>query len=120
MRAIGSWAAFSERGDLVLRSGLHPGFPITAQRMQFAMPAPPIGTSDDGPRDNNISATTGLTAIVLPAGMTAGGLPIAIEILGRPFSESRLIELAHASEQASRARVAPRTTPALSCNVFVF
>lgn len=85
-----------------------------------SMPAPPIGTSDDGPRDNNISAITGLPAIVLPAGMTTGGLPIAIEILGRPFSESRLIELAHAYEQASRARVAPRTTPALSGNVFVF
>lgn len=85
-----------------------------------SMPAPAIGMSDDGVRDNNISATTGLPAIVLPAGMTASGLPIAIEMLGRPFSESRLIELAQTYEQASRARVAPPSTPALSGDVFAF
>ena len=85
-----------------------------------SLPAPPIGMSDDGPRDNNISAVTGLPAIVLPAGVNAVGLPIAIEILGRPFSEPRLIGLAHAYEQASRARVAPRTTPHLPGDVFTY
>ena len=85
-----------------------------------SLPAPPIGMSDDGLRDNNISAVTGLPAIVLPAGVTADGLPIAIEFLGRPFSESRLIEIAHAYEQARGARVAPRTTPPLPGDVFAF
>lgn len=85
-----------------------------------SLPAPMIGISDDGPRDNNISAVTGLPAIVLPAGVNAIGLPIAIEILGRPLTERRLIELAYAYEQASRARIAPRTTPPLSGDVFTF
>ena len=85
-----------------------------------SLPAPPIGMSDDGVRDNNISAVTGLPAIVLPAGVTADGLPIAVEFLGRPFSESRLIEIAHAYEQARGARVAPTTTPPLSGDVFAF
>jgi Asp-tRNA(Asn)/Glu-tRNA(Gln) amidotransferase A subunit family amidase len=75
--------------------------------------APPIGTSDRGIRDNPISAITGLPAIVVPAGVNAEGLPISIELLGRPFSEPVLIRLAHAYEQASRKRVAPRLTPAL-------
>jgi len=85
-----------------------------------SLAGPAIGSSDDGPRDNNISAVTGLPAIVLPAGMNAAGLPIAIELLGRPFSEPRLMELAYAYEQASGARVAPPTTPPLSGDVFKF
>ena len=78
-----------------------------------SLPAPPLGTGDRGPRDNPISAITGLPAIVVPAGVTAEGLPISIELLGRPFSEPTLIRLAYAYEQASRKRVVPRLTPAL-------
>ncbi len=51
-----------------------------------SLPAPPIGTSDDGDRDNNISAVTGLPAIVVPAALDRMGLPIAVEFLGAPFS----------------------------------
>jgi amidase len=82
-----------------------------------SLPAPPLGSGDDGPRDNNISAVTGLPAVVLPAGLTAAGLPIAIEMLGRPFSEPRLIEIAHALEKAHRARAVPKSTPALPGDV---
>ncbi len=82
-----------------------------------SLAAPPIGTNDRGPRDNPISAITGLPAIVVPAGVNAEGLPISIELLGRPFSEPTLIRLAYAYEQASRKRVAPASTPRLSGEV---
>jgi len=82
--------------------------------------APPIGVGDDGVRDNPLSAVTGLPAIVVPAGVTAEGLPIAIEFLGRPFSEPRLIQLAHAYERASRMRKAPPATPPLPGEVFSY
>jgi len=85
-----------------------------------SLPAPMIGTSDDGPRDNAISAITGLPAIVLPAGVSEGGLPLALEILGRPFSEPTLIRVAYAYERASRARVAPTLTPHLAGEVFTY
>ncbi len=75
--------------------------------------APPIGTGDRGIRDNPISAITGLPAIVVPAGLSAEGLPIAIELLGRPFSEPVLLRIAHAYERVSQRRVAPRLTPPL-------
>ena len=78
-----------------------------------ALGAPVIGIGDDGVRDNPLSAVTGLPAIVVPAGVSAEGLPLAIEFLGRPFSEPRLIPLAHAFEQATRMRKAPPTTPPL-------
>jgi amidase len=82
--------------------------------------APLVGSSDDGPRDNSISAVTGLPAIVIPAGFNGEGLPIAIELLGRPFSESRLIALAHAVERALQARVPPKTTPHLAGDRFTY
>ncbi|MDT8322402.1 MAG: amidase family protein, partial [Xanthomonadales bacterium] len=78
-----------------------------------SLAAPPLGTPDRGPRDNPVSSVTGLPAIVVPAGVNSDGLPISIEFLGRPFSEARLIAIAHAYELQSRARVAPESTPAL-------
>lgn len=82
--------------------------------------APPIGTNDRGIRDNPISAITGLPAIIVPAGVNEEGLPIAIEFLGRPFSEPTLIKLAHAYEQASKKRVAPASTPPLPGESFTY
>jgi Asp-tRNA(Asn)/Glu-tRNA(Gln) amidotransferase A subunit family amidase len=78
-----------------------------------SVPAPRLGTGDRGPGDNPVSAITGLPAIVVPAGINAAGLPFALEILGRPFSEATLLQLAHAYEGISRKRVAPRSTPPL-------
>ena len=82
--------------------------------------APAIGTSDDGPRDNNISAITGLPAIVVHAGTNADGLPLSIEMLGKPFGEARLVELAHAYESSRGPRVLPKTTPHLQGEVFSY
>ena len=52
--------------------------------------------------------------------MMATGLPIAMEILGRPFSEARLIEIAMGYEKVSGPRAAPKTTPPLPGDVLVF
>jgi Asp-tRNA(Asn)/Glu-tRNA(Gln) amidotransferase A subunit family amidase len=76
--------------------------------------APKAGSADDGPRDNSISAVAGLPAIVVPAGFDAEGLPLSIEILGRPFSEATLLQLAYSYEQASRHRVPPKSAPPLA------
>ena len=76
-----------------------------------SLPAPPIGTSDDGTRDNNISAVTGLPAIVVPAAFDSLGLPIAVEFLGRPFAEARLLTVAAAFQRTNPVRVTPPSTP---------
>jgi Asp-tRNA(Asn)/Glu-tRNA(Gln) amidotransferase A subunit family amidase len=85
-----------------------------------SLTAPPIGVADSGPRDNAISSTTGLPSVVVPAGVGPDGLPLALELLGRPFSEPKLLALAHAYELASRRRVQPPTTPHLPGEVFTY
>ena len=73
-------------------------------------------TQDAYARGNNrfLSPATGFPALTLPAGLTADGLPIGLEMLGRPFTEATLFELAHAYEQGTQRREPPRTTPALT------
>ncbi len=60
-----------------------------------------------------LSAQTGLPAITMPAGFTADGLPTGLELLGRPFSDSRLVAYAYAFEQAGPRRRPPPAAPAL-------
>lgn len=60
-----------------------------------------------------LSSNSGLPAIVVPAGFTADGLPIGVELLGRAWSEPVLIRLAYAFEQGTRHRRPPASTPAL-------
>ena len=54
-----------------------------------------------------LSAHTGLPAIVVPAGFTEGGLPVGVELLGRKFAEPRLFELAYGFEQNTDHRRPP-------------
>ncbi|MEO7997539.1 MAG: amidase family protein [Gemmatimonadaceae bacterium] len=62
----------------------------------------------------NLSAQTGLPAISVPAGFMTEGLPVAIELLGRPFADAKLVSLAYAFEQLGARRRAPFSTPALT------
>ena len=43
----------------------------------------------------------GLPALSLPCGFDRAGLPIGMQIIGRPFDESTVLRLAHAFEQAT-------------------
>jgi Asp-tRNA(Asn)/Glu-tRNA(Gln) amidotransferase A subunit family amidase len=58
-----------------------------------------------------LSATTDLPAMAMPAGFTDDGVPVGFELLGEPFSESTLLRIAYAYEQTTKPRRAPKTTP---------
>ena len=60
-----------------------------------------------------LSATTGFPAISVPAGFTADGLPVGVELLGRAFDDAKLVAYAYAYEQATHHRRPPARTPAL-------
>lgn len=45
----------------------------------------------------------GIPGISIPCGSTSGGLPIGMQIVGRHFAEAKVLQIAHAFEQAERA-----------------
>ena len=75
--------------------------------------ARPIGQSQPG-SSCALSAISGLPAISVPAGFAGDGMPVGVELLGRPFDESRLISLAFAFEQNTFHRKPPDFTPSLA------
>jgi amidase len=62
---------------------------------------------------NQMSPTTGLPALIVPMGFTPEGLPVGLEILGRPWSEPTLIKLASGFEAVTNNRKVPASTPPL-------
>jgi amidase len=59
------------------------------------------------PTNTVIAAQAGLPALTMPVGFTADGLPIGLELLGTPLAETKLLQFAHAWEQAAQPRMAP-------------
>src|SRR5690606_24259830 len=64
-----------------------------------------------------LSAATGTPALTLPAGFTDRGLPVGLELLGRRFTDQRLVAIGYAYEQAAQPRRPPHTTPPLAAGV---
>ena len=45
----------------------------------------------------------GIPALSLPCGRDAAGLPIGLQMMGRPWSEAQLYQAAYALEQSERS-----------------
>jgi Asp-tRNA(Asn)/Glu-tRNA(Gln) amidotransferase A subunit family amidase len=71
-----------------------------------------IGEAQGG-NNCRLSSNSGLPSIVVPGGFTPDGLPIGVELLGRPWGESQLIKFGYAYEQGTNHRRSPSTTPPL-------
>ncbi len=53
----------------------------------------------------------GLPALTLPIGLTQNGLPMAIQLVGPPFGEARLLRLAHQLERQAGFTLGPPPFP---------
>jgi amidase len=60
-----------------------------------------------------IANLTGFPDLIVPAGMSSDGLPVSISFFGPAYSEAKLIGYGYDFEQATKARVLPKNTPAL-------
>jgi len=60
-----------------------------------------------------LSAHSGLPALGIPAAWTEDGLPIGVDLLGRPWSEAELLSIGLGMEQTLKVRRAPFSTPPL-------
>lgn len=66
-----------------------------------------------------LSAVTGFPSLILPAGFSNPsstapvGVPIGLEMLGRPWSEALLLKIGYSFERATRFRRAPMSAPTL-------
>jgi aspartyl-tRNA(Asn)/glutamyl-tRNA(Gln) amidotransferase subunit A len=93
------------RHDALLAPMAHTAAPPIA-----AGQAPITAKADVGPRFftrrsyASPASLAGTPALSLPCGFTASGLPIALQLIGRPFDEATILGIAHAYEQATQWR----------------
>jgi amidase len=60
---------------------------------------------------------TGFPDVIVPAGMTPGGLPVTVSFFGPAWSEGKLLGYAYDFEQATHAVTVPKYTPRLASDV---
>jgi Asp-tRNA(Asn)/Glu-tRNA(Gln) amidotransferase A subunit family amidase len=51
-------------------------------------------------RNTYLANITGIPAISLPCGFGEAGMPVGLQLMGRPFKEDHLYQIAYACEQA--------------------
>jgi Asp-tRNA(Asn)/Glu-tRNA(Gln) amidotransferase A subunit family amidase len=79
----------------------------------------PIGADDQSERNGTLSNGTGFPAVTFPGGFSSPtesaplGVPVGVDLLGRDYSEARLLAYAYAYEQSARPRKPPLSTPPL-------
>jgi Asp-tRNA(Asn)/Glu-tRNA(Gln) amidotransferase A subunit family amidase len=84
------------------------------------LPPPRLDATSGGGGGNSLASNSGLPSILMPAGYTSGNLPIAIEIVGKPFTDLELLKVAYGYEQVSKRHKNPGTTPPLTGERFEY
>ncbi|MEU5894640.1 amidase [Streptomyces venezuelae] len=108
-----AWLRMLDEVDVVAA----PTVPVTAVRADQEAVVWPDGTSesvsDAYVRLSAPADITGVPALSVPVGRDGAGMPIGMQLLGRPLGEATVLRVGHAYEESVPARgYAPVTTPA--------
>jgi aspartyl-tRNA(Asn)/glutamyl-tRNA(Gln) amidotransferase subunit A len=95
-RIIGEMQALYARYDALITTGAGPAPNLNAHRS--------IGAAQkwSTPSMGTMFSVTGAPAIALPCGFSKSGLPLGMQIAGRPFEDAALLAIGHAYERAAR------------------
>ena len=74
---------------------------VTLGGKEYPVRGPGAGMTS---RCTSPSNATGLPAMSIPCGLTQAGLPIGVQLIGRPFEEQTLFQVAHGYEAVSPNR----------------
>ena len=118
-------------GTYVLSAGYYDAYYVRAQKIRTlikrdfetvfadgvdailapATPSPAFGIGEKGSGDpvemylNDVFTVTvnmaGLPGVAVPAGLSSNGLPLGLQLIGRPFDEETLFALGHVVEQSA-------------------
>jgi amidase len=89
---------FADHDLLVLPTAQHPPFPVE-KRYVDEINGQKLPTYVDWILITSIITMTGCPAISIPCGLTRSGLPVGLQLVGKPRGEAALLSAAHLMEQ---------------------
>ena len=88
-------------------------YPTSPRPATPIVPPKPPAPGAGGDSATSFANETGCPDLIVPAGMTKEGLPVTISFFGPQWSEAKLLGYGYDFEQATKAIVLPKNTPAL-------
>lgn len=92
---------FGGHDILLLPVSQLPPFPVELE-YPTEVAGVPMKTYLDWMRSCTLVSATGCPALSVPAGFTAGGLPVGVQLVGAPRADLLVLQTGHAFEQATR------------------
>jgi len=93
-------------------------YPTSTRPASLITPPSPPSAPSTTDSATSIANATGYPDLIVPAGVTKDGLPVTISFFGQAFTEPKLIGYGYDFEQATHARILPKTTPLLPGDSF--
>ncbi len=66
-----------------------------------------VGSEASVGSNNHFASLTGFPALNVPMGFVGSGLPVGLQLLGRPYSEASLLQVGYGYEQFTQHRLPP-------------
>ncbi len=95
-------------------------YPTSPKPATLIVPDKPPQPSAGTDSATSFANETGYPDLIVPAGMTPGGLPVAISFFGPAWSEPKLLGYGYDFEQATHALVEPKHTPAMPGDILKY